>query len=91
MPSGRVANLLAAIKLINGFRLGECKVTEEDIRRAGGLGQAIKDIIAADNDRCYRLFDKLRAVQTEGTLTAPDIRGFNLPEFQICEEQTMLL
>ena len=70
MPTGTVANMLSAIKVVNAIRLGECAVTDEDARRAGSLGAAIKNMIGADNERYFRLFDQLREVQTEATLTA---------------------
>ena len=60
-------------------------MTDEDARKARGLGAAIKKMIAADNDRYFRLFDQLRAVAKEATITAPDLSNHNLPEFEICE------
>ena len=70
MPTGKTANLLSAMKLINAIRLGECKVTEEDVRRAGDLGKALKSIVGLDNDRYYRLFTKLRSVAREAVITS---------------------
>ena len=87
MPSGTVQNMLAAIKVVNAIRLGECKFTAEDIRRAGSLGTAMKKMITDDNDRYYRVFDRLREVQRGVKLTAPDLTGHNLPEFEICEAE----
>ena len=60
-------------------------MTDADARRASGLGAAIKEMIAADNDRYYRLFDQLRNVATEATIQAPDISRYNLSAFEICE------
>ena len=62
MPSGTTANLLGAIKVVNAIRLGECKVTDDEARKHGGLGEALKSMIGADNDRYYRCFDQLRGV-----------------------------
>jgi hypothetical protein len=87
MPSGKVANFLASVKVVNAIRHGEFKVSDEDARKAGGLGKAIKNMIGADNSRYFRLFDKLRAVQKTAVLTPPDVTGFNLPEFTICESE----
>ena len=85
MPSGRVANLLSAIKLVNTIRLGECAVTDADALKAKGLGPAIKAVIAKDGDRYFRLFDNLRAIATEATITEPDLGDGHYPEFEICE------
>ena len=87
MPSGVVQNMLAAIKLVNAIRLGECKFTADDVQRAGGLRKAMKAMITQDNDRYYRVFENLRQVQDGGALTPPDITGYNLPEFTICETE----
>ena len=85
MPQGSTANILAAIKLVNLIRNGECELTTEDISRAGGLGQALKRIIGMDNDRYYRLFALLRGVEDGGRLHAPNLGEHNCPEFKICE------
>jgi hypothetical protein len=85
MPGGTVANILSAIKVVNLIRMGEFPVTKEDVERADGLGNAIKTMIASDNDRYCRLFDQLREVQKEAILRKPNIEGLNLPAFQICE------
>ena len=87
MPSGVVQNMLAAIKLVNAIRLGECKFTADDVQRAGGLRKAMKAMITQDNDRYYRVFENLRQVQSGGQLTRPDLTGYNLPEFTICETE----
>jgi hypothetical protein len=65
MPMGTAANMLAAIKLINCIRMGECKVSDEDARKKGGIGEALKGMITDDNERYFRLFDQLRNVQKE--------------------------
>ena len=57
MPSGTLQNMHAAINVVNAIRLGECKLTDEDIRRAGGLGTAMKNMISDDNDRYFRVYD----------------------------------
>jgi hypothetical protein len=42
MPTGIAANLLSAIKLINCIRMGECKVSDEDARKAGGDRESLE-------------------------------------------------
>ena len=56
MPDGVTANMLAFMKLVNLIRLGEWALTPEDLRKAGGLGPAIKNLICKDNERYLRLF-----------------------------------
>ena len=85
MPSGTTANLLSAIKVISYIRLGECAVTDDDARRFGSLGEALKRAIGADNDRYYRCFDQLREVATDAYMTMPDLNGHDCPHFEICE------
>jgi hypothetical protein len=85
MPTGTVANMLSAIKVINCIRMGECAVSKEDARKAGGLGNALKSMIVGDNERYFRLFGKLRAVQTEAILTRPNLADLSLPAFEILE------
>jgi hypothetical protein len=65
MPKGTTANMLAAIKLINCIRMGECNVSAEDARKKGGIGAALKDMITDDNNRYFRLFEQLRKTQKE--------------------------
>ena len=85
MPSGKTANMLAAIKFVNAVRMGEVKFTAEDIRRAEGLGVMIRDMISSDNERYCRVFHKMRAVLDDARLTPPNISGYNLPDFKLCE------
>ena len=85
MPQGSTANMLAAMKLVNLIRNGECELTTEDIRKAGGLGHALKKIIGKDNERYSRLFGMLRGVAVGGTLHAPNLGDHHCPEFKICE------
>lgn len=85
MPQGTTANLLAAIKLVNLIRNGECELTTEDISRAGGVGQALKRLIGMDNDRYDRLFALLRGVAVGGSIQAPNLGEHHCPEFEICE------
>ena len=85
MPSGTTANLLGAIKVVNAIRLGECKVTDDEARKHRGLGEALKRMIGADNDRYYRCFDQLREVAKEGSITYTDLTGHDCPHFEICE------
>ena len=85
MPSGKTANVLSAIKVVNTIRLGECAMTDEDVRRHGGLGEALKKTIGADNDRYYRYFDQLRRVAKEGEIKPPNLAGHDCPHFEICD------
>jgi hypothetical protein len=85
MPTGSVANMLSAIKMVNAIRMGACAVSDEDARKVGGLGKAIKNMIGDDNDRYFRLFGQLRAVQREATLTHPNLSDHNFPEFKILD------
>ena len=85
MPQGSTANMLAAMKLVNLIRNGECELTIEDIRKAGGLGQALKRIIGKDNERYSRLFGMLRGVTRGGYLHASNLGDHYCPDFKICE------
>jgi len=85
MPSGKTANMLAAIKFVNAVRMGEAKFTAEDIRRADGLGVMIRDMISSDNERYCRVFHMMRAVLDNARLTHPNISAYNLPQFKLCE------
>ena len=85
MPSGKTANMLAAIKFVNAIRMGEAKFTTEDIRRAEGIGVMIRDMISSDNERYCRVFHMMRAVLDDGRLTHPNISEYNLPQFKLCE------
>jgi hypothetical protein len=85
MPLGKIANMLDAMKLVNLIRNGENELTKEDIRRAGGLGPALKKIIGKDDERYSRLFAMLRGVAVGGTLHPPNINDHRFPYFQICE------
>ena len=80
MPAGTTANVLSAIKVVDVILTGECKLTADDVRRAGGIGRALKNMIGCDNGRYYRLFDMLRRVQSEAILTHPDIDKSKLPD-----------
>ena len=68
MPSGKTANMLSAIKLVNMIRTGEFPLRDDEIQRYGGLGKAIKQWIAQDNERYYRAFDMLRKVEAPGKI-----------------------
>ena len=85
MAKGTIANMLSTIKVVNAIRMGECRLTPADVERASGIGCALKNMIGCDNDRYYRLFDKLRAVEKPAKLTYPDIAHLHLPDFKICE------
>jgi hypothetical protein len=86
MPTkGTTANMLAAIKIVNCIRMGECKVSDEDARRKGGIGNALKEMIHGDNERYFRLFEKLRKTAKAANLTAPNTGELHLPDFEICE------
>ena len=87
MPSGKTANLLSAIKLVNMIRLGEFPFSDEETRRHGGIGEAIKSFIAEDNERYYRNFDMLRGVAKSGTITYPAVDRDCYPEFRVSEEE----
>ena len=87
MPLRKIANLLSAIKIINAIRHGECPLSDAEIRRAAGLGPAIKQMIALDNERYYRLFGQLRAVVTTAQISPPDLRGRDCPHFEIADGQ----
>ena len=61
-------------------------MTDADCERQGGLGAALKKMIAADNDRYYRLFDQLRAVAKDAIIKRPNLSKYHhMPEFEICE------
>ena len=85
MPDGTTANMLAAIKLVNMIRLGECAFISKDIRRAGGLGLALKSMIGNDNERYSPLFGKLLGVARPGYLQRPKLDEHQYPDFEICE------
>ena len=42
-------------------------------------------MIGLTNDRYFRLFDMLRAVQIKAKLSHPDLSNHNFPAFKICE------
>jgi hypothetical protein len=42
-------------------------------------------MIKNDNDRYFRLFHQLRNSAKAAILTAPNTRGYHLPDFEICE------
>ena len=85
MPDGVTANLLALMKLVNLIRLGEWALSPEDLRKAGGLGPAIRNLIGKDNERYMRLFPMLAGVRRAATLTAPRLDRYQYPQFEVCE------
>ena len=85
MPGGSLANMLAAMKLVNLIRIGECALTREDLRKAGGLGPALRSMIGNDNERYSRLFGKLLGVSRPGYLQRPKLDEHQYPDFELCE------
>ena len=86
MPSGKTANLLYAMKLVNMMRLGEFPFSEGEIhdRRHGGIGEAIKSFIAEDDVKYYRNIEMLRRNVKGGTIKYPDVDRYKpMPEFKV--------
>ena len=85
MAEGSTANMLSTMKLVNVIRNGECKLSNDDVRRAGGLGTALRNMIGGDNELYHRLFSKLRGVAVPGHLHAPNVDRSYYPHFKVCE------
>ena len=82
MPSGTTQNVLSAIRLANLVRIGECRVTDEDVKRHGTLGKAFRAVIEFDNEMYYHSFDILRKNMATSTLVEPDISNYTLPDLK---------
>ena len=85
MPDGGTANFLGLLKLVNLIRQGEFGLSAEDLRKAGGLGPAIKNLIGKDNEQYLRLFPMLLDVRRAAKLMPPRIDMNQYPDFEICE------
>ena len=85
MPDGTTGNFLGLLKLVNLIRQGEFGLSAEDLRKAGGLGPAIKNLIGKDNERYLRLFPMLRDVARSAKLMAPNLAHHQYPEFEVSE------
>ena len=50
MAEGKVANMISAMKVVNMIRNGEFQLSDEDVRKMGGLGPAIKVLLTKDSE-----------------------------------------
>ena len=68
MAQGKVANMISAMKIVNMVRNMEFKLSDEDVRRMGGIGRAIKALITKDCEGRLRCSGELvswtRTVET---------------------------